>query len=626
MKLKQTLLALLAISQALYGAKLTVSGYVSDESTGETLIGVNVAVQGTEKGSASDINGYFTISGLNSSSLVLVFTHIGYQKKTLHLDLTQNRILPEIFLKPEIIELRSVAIVEEKSELADLSVETSHRSLSAQAIRSIPAGQNDVFRAIQFLPGIDATEPFSPLYAVRGGDIGENLILLDGVTIYNPYHFVSSTGLFNVYAIKNVELMVGGFGAEYGGRNSSVLYVSTREGNNQKLHGEIYPSTTHTIGVFDFPVNKNITMMVSGRWYYDLFTRFLFNSPNYFYDANITFNWKINDRNRLGFRFFHSRDYVDFQSETYFNYLGTTFDTDIFDDYDFNFKTEWNNQAISLVLKTILGPAIYWQSQFSESVFKANNLSYLDFIYDTEENDHIRLFMSSNIKNRIHDYGMKTVLNFQFLNWNALRIGCEGNQYQFENDLFINGFSEGKVTFKPYLLAGFVEDKISMGPLTVKPGLRMTRFYTNKEWNREFRLNTALSLTDRIKLKMSWGHYLQYIISLNTQDYEISQFLDNYYPLQGKKPSHSIHTIVGVEAVLLPAVQMSLDFYYKDIPRTYTFDYNASQFAASTFLEKIREGRGRAYGFEYLVKGKFGKISGWISYGWSRSFRAHARK
>lgn len=612
------------LTHVLYGAKLTVSGYVSDESTGETLIGVNVMVQGTTKGSATDINGYFTISGLDASEYVLVFTHIAYEKKVLHLDLTQNQILQEVFLKPKIIELQSVAIVEEKSELADLSLETSHRSISAQAIRSIPTGRNDVFRAIQFLPGIDATEPFSPLFAVRGGDIGENLILLDGVTIYNPYHFVSSTGLFNVYAIKNVELMVGGFGAEYGGRNSAVLYVSTREGNNQKLHGEICPGTTHTMGVFDFPINKNITLMVSGRWYYNLFTKFLFNSPNYFYDGNITFNWKLNNRNRLSFRYFYSRDYVDFESDIYFNYLGTTFDTDIFDNYDFKLKTKWSNQVFSLVLKTILSPTIYWQTQLSGSIFKANNLSYLDFRYETEEKDHIRLFMSSDIRNRIHDFGIKTLLNFRFFDWNTLKIGCEGNRYHFENNLFINGFSEGKVSFKPDLIAVFMEDKISMGLLTVKPGLRLSRFHTQKDWNGEFRLNTALYLTDKIKLKMSWGQYLQYIVSLNTQDYEISQYLDNYYPLQDKEPSQSIHTIVGIESTLLPAVQMSLDFYYKDIPRTYSFDYNASQFTASTFFEKIKEGRGRAYGFECLVKGQFGKASGWMSYGWSRSFRSFA--
>ena len=618
-----TFLMLTFFIQALYGARLTVSGYVSDENTGETIIGVNVMVHGTIKGSATDINGYFTISGLEPSDYVLEFTHIAYEKKSLNLDLAQNSlILPEVFLTPKIVELQGVTIVEEKSELSDLSIETSHRSISARAIRRIPTGRNDVFRAIQFLPGVNATEPFSPLFAVRGGDIGENLILLDGVTIYNPYHFVSSTGLFNVYAIKNVELMVGGFGAEFGGRNSSVLYVSTREGNNQKLHGEIYPSTTHTIGVFDFPVNKNITMMISGRWYYDLFSRFFFNAPNYFYDANISLNWKLNERNRLSLRYFHSRDYVDFKSDTYFNYLGTTFDTDIFDDYDFQINTKWNNQAFSLVLKSIISPSIYWQTQFSGSLFGANNLSRLDFNYETEEHKKIRLFMSSDIQNRIHDYGMKTFLTLGLLDWNTLKFGCEANRYRFENNLFINGYSEGKVLFKPDLLAAFVEDKITLGIVAIKPGIRLTRFQTQKSWKKEMRLNTALYLTDMIKFKFSWGQYLQYIVSLNTQDYEISQYLDNYYPLQNKQPSQSIHTIIGIESTLFSKIHMSLDMYYKDIPRTYTFDYNASQFAASTFFEKIREGRGKAYGFEFLLKGTLGKTSGWMSYGWSRSYRS----
>jgi len=114
------------------------------------------------------------------------------------------------------------------------------------------------------------------LYSARGGDPGENLVLLDGVTIYNPYHFVPGDGLFKLYAIKDISLLVGGFGAEYGGRNSSILNITTKEGNNKKLHGEVEPTISQTSAVFDFPVSKKSTMMISGRINYNLPYRFLF--------------------------------------------------------------------------------------------------------------------------------------------------------------------------------------------------------------------------------------------------------------------------------------------------------------------------------------------------------------
>ncbi len=616
------ILFVLFISNPLWAGKLTVSGYVINSTTGETIIGVNVVVQGTNRGAASDGNGFFVIPGLEPGAYTLDFMHITFEKKSLPVKLIDKGIiLHEVALKPKVIELQDVSIVAEKSELADLKIETGHRAITAEAIRRIPTSRNDVFRAIKYLPGIEGIDPLSPLYVVRGSDTGENLILLDGVPIYNPYHFVSASGLFNVYAIKNVELMVGGFGAEYGGRNSSVLYITTREGNNQKLHGEISPSTEYTNAVVDFPIGKNATMMLSGRWHYDLFSRFLFDMPSYFYDMNATLTWKLGARNRLTLRYFHSHDYVDFKSESYFNYLGTTFDTDLFDNYDFNYTTKWRNQAASVLLKTILSPKIYWQTQVSYSAFTANNLSLIDYEYTPDDDRKIQLYMETNIRGKIHDLGLKSKLDMNIWSWNELKLGVEWNRYHFENDVLLNGYSEGKILHKPDLVAGFLEDKISVGFLSVRPGVRISRFSSQQKWNREYRINAAYQLAHNVKLKAAHGEYLQYIVSINTQEYELSQFLDTYYPLEHHLPSASRQSILGIEADVTPGIQLSLDFYYKDILRTYAYDYNASQLEATSFFEKLRQGRGESYGLELLAKGYWGKISGWISYGWSKSTR-----
>jgi len=189
----------LFISNPMWAGKHTVSGYVIDSSTGETIIGVNVVVQGTNRGAASDGNGFFVIPGLEPGAYTLDFMHIAFEKKSLLIKLVDKSIiLHDVALKPTVIELQDVSIVAEKSELADLKIETGHRAITAEAIRRIPTSRNDVFRAIKYLPGIEGIDPLSPLYVVRGSDMGENLILLDGVPIYNPYHFVSASGLFRI--------------------------------------------------------------------------------------------------------------------------------------------------------------------------------------------------------------------------------------------------------------------------------------------------------------------------------------------------------------------------------------------------------------------------------------------
>jgi len=124
-----------------------------------------------------------------------------------------------------------------------------------------------------------------------------------------------------------------------------------------------------------------------------------------------------------------------------------------------------------------------------------------------------------------------------------------------------------------------------------------------------------------LKFKVSWGNYFQYVVSINTQEYELSQFLDTYYPIEQNLPSSSTHSIAGIEAKLTESIQLLLDIYFKNISRTYSYDYNASQVEAESFLEKLRQGSGESYGAELILKGRWKNTSGWISYGFSKSTR-----
>jgi hypothetical protein len=613
----------------MYAQSYTVSGYVIDYETGETLIGVNIIVMEHNKGAATDNNGFFWIPEISPGKFQLAFSYVGYETYELNVVVdNESQILDEIELKPIKLQTEEIIVTAKRSELIDVEIETSPIEITQEAIRSIPAARKDLFKSLKYLPGIEGIDPFSPLYAVRGSDPGENLVLLDGVTIYNPYHFVTASGLFNAYAIKKAEMLVGGFGAEYGGRNSSVLYITTREGNNKKLHGEIEPTTTLTKAIVDFPIGENATMMVSGRFFYDLFSRFLFSMPNNFYDVNISLNWKINDYNRLSVRLFQSGDFLDYSFSRFSHYFKSMLpveDKDIFDNYDIIYNNTWNNNAVSLSLKTIVTPSIYMQNKISGSFFSADNRTNFKIeLENEEENETVKLDYRTDIKNKINDLSAKSVLNINLNSNNSVKLGLMFNQYSFSNDIRINRLGEGEVKREPYLLAGFLEDKITIGPFSIRPGLRISQFSFTDKWYQEPRINAVLNLLAGWKLKAAWGQYYQYIISINSQDYELSQFLDYYYPLKSRKPSASTHYIFGLQKSFIEGTQFSVDFYYKDLSRVYTYDYNASTMDIYRFADKLKSGKGESYGVEFMLNGKWNKFSGWVSYGLSKSTRSYS--
>lgn len=622
---------LLVTGTALKAQKYAVSGYIVDKETGETVIGANVLIKGTHEGSSTDLNGYFQISGLTPDTYTLHISHLNYEIREISVNLENSgKVLKETVLIPRSIELDEVSVVEIKPDVfTDIESEVAHRQLSAKAIRSIPTSNNDVFKALKYLPGISSADPISPLYSARGGEPGGNKILLDGVTIYNPYHFVNVSGIFNLYSVKNIDLLVGGFGAEYGGSTSSVLNITTREGNNQKLHGEFKPTITYTNGVVDFPVGENSTMMVSGRFYYDLPSRFIIYSPSYFYDFNVSYNLKINRKNRLRLKYFYSKDNYDFSFSRFSFYYQSIFSRaglqeNFFDNYDVDYRNIWNNQAGTAILKSIISPRVFLTAQVYGSFFSSDNLSRLNFLFDIEDSEEdVQIKYETHFMNKIQDLTGKSTLNIDLSRHNSLKLGAEYSSYLFNNHILINQFDEGNNTRKPGLFSGFIEDEINYNKMVIRPGVRTTRFSYNNKWYYEPRINMSLGLPLRMKLKAAWGKYRQYVISINSQQYEISQFVDYYYPLNDMTPSTSTHYIFGLEKKFFSSMEVLLDFYYKDISQTYTFDFNLSEAEALSFTNKLVSGNGEAYGMELLCRGSWEKFSGWLSYGLSRATRSY---
>ncbi len=610
-----------------YG-QYTISSYVVDKENRETIIGATIVIKGTARGSATDLNGYFQLTGTESGEYDLVVDHVSYQPIEIHVNVNDKSVLlDEIALVPAITSLGEISVIGIKpDEVGDKEIETSQLELTPKAIQSIPSARNDVFRAIRYLPGIEGAEPFSPLYSVRGGDPGENRVILDGVTIYNPYHFSTASGIFNVQTIKNLDMFIGGFGAEFGGSNSSIMHITTKEGNKNKLEGEFFPSLMSTKILLEFPAGKNSSMMVGGRYFYDLQSAFMLYNSSYFYDYNISYTNRINNKNWLSVKFFHSKDNTKYDFGNFFGYLSKSFDLEVYENMDMGLDNRWNNMAGSILLKKILTPSLYLTTQVYMSSHQSSNYSFMDLLFeidDEEEPYDVKLYYNTLFNSKIMDLCGKATLNYQLGIYNTFTSGYEYNQYYFNNHAVINDVDKGEETRAPLKHSVFIEDKVKVGPVIVRPGIRYTDYSYYDQQYVEPRVNASINLSKGTRVKAAYGNYYQYIISMNTIEYEINQFLDYYYPLKDLKPSKSNHYILGFEQKIKGHdLSLKTDLYFKDIKRTYTFDLIQSEAETFTFSDKIQEGSGTAYGAEIMLEGQYKKFSGWLGYTFSKSFRS----
>lgn len=605
----------------------TVSGYVVDGETGETLIGVSVVKKGTHQGVSTDGNGFFRLTGLRKGETVLEFSYLGYGKQEKKVVITSKSILLETLkLFPEAFEFQDVIVVGKRHDMVgDREVETSQQRITAQTIINIPSARGDIFKAIKFLPGLQGTEPFSPLYTARGSDPSGNLVMLDGVAVYNPYHYEQSGGLFNIQSIKNIDVMVGGFGAEFGGRNASILYITTKDGNLNKFSGEVEPTTTHTKLFFEFPVGKKSSMMVAGRYFYDIPGYFLFGNRSYFYDFNVSYTNRINERNRLTLKVFNAYDNMKVAPERMFNYIDNSFNIDIYEDLQFDMGNKWSNRVATAYLKSVISPNVYLHTQLYGSFHSADNLSTFDFTYKPDSTDAtVALRYSSQFTSRISDLSAKTSLSVKTDSINTFKLGVEFNSYYFANRAALNWIDKGKSVREPSMLAAFVEDKVKINRFVIRPGVRLSNYSLNGDWQVEPRVNMVLSWPYDWKFKAAWGVYYQSIISMNTQEFEVSQFLDYYYPLSNTAPSKSVHYIVGFDKPISKVSSLSVEAYYMEMPITYMFNLNQSEQEAFSFSDKLERGSGLSYGIEVMFRGDFHKLSGWASYGWGRSTRSYS--
>lgn len=619
----------LLLSTGLYAQKYNLSGYVRDAATGEELIGVNVVLPEHQSGTVTNAYGYYSID-LPAGEQVLRVQFIGYQAREIKLSLASDRKL-DIELQATSTELDEVVVTGERADRNVSSTEMSVAQIDVKDIKKMPAllGEVDIIRSLLLLPGISTVGEASNGFNVRGGNVDQNLILLDEAPVYNSSHLFGFFSIFNADAVKDVKLYKGGIPARYGGRLSSVVDVRQKEGNNREFAaaGGIGLLSSRLLVEGPLQKEKSSFMLAARRSYADVFLA-LSDDPTisdntlYFYDLNAKVNYILGDKDRL--------------------YLSGYFGQDVFGVRNlFNFG--WGNATGTL----------RWNHLFSPKLFSNFSVVYSNYQFNlgTPDDNEFNFRLESVIR----DYHFKNQYSYYYDDQSSFEFGAEAIYYRI---------SPGKVTG---VIEQELQDEHAVEPALYvshewKPNVRWSfnyglryssfynigeqtlRLYENPErpqreelidsasfgagelieahhgWEGlEPRLAINYRLDENQSIKASYNRTRQYIhlISNTTAPTPIDLY----------RPAGRYIQPATVNQVALGFFQnwrdnsyeASLEVYYKDFQNIVDYRNGADLIFNQSIETEVLPGVGRAYGLELYLRKNRGRLTGWLSYTLSRA-------
>ena len=610
------------------GKNYVISGYIKDGSNGEALIGTTVYIRSLKSGATTNLYGFYSIS-LPEGSYLLEFSFLGYTTKQQQVDLHRNVTLNiDLFYRHE--DLSEVEIVAQRKDDNVKKPEMSVIKMDVKSINRIPAlfGEVDLIKAIQLLPGVQATSEGSTGFSVRGGNPDQNLILLDEAVVYNASHLLGFFSVFNNDAIKDVTLYKGDIPAASGGRLSSLLDVRMKDGNSRKF------SATGGLGLIssrltlESPVfNENTSFIVSGRrTYADLFLPLSSNkdvrdNKLYFYDFNAKATHRFDDNNRI--------------------FMSGYFGRDIFSN-QFALMSLGNQTA-----------TLRWNHLFSKRLFSNFSVIYSKYDYSlgTPKGEASAFKWTSNLR----DYTAKADFSWFISPTSTIKFGASTTYHEFFPG---EARGEGDSTLiTDYVLPGSFamehgiyisnEQKIS-ALLTLKYGLRLSVFqnvggttlyhYNNsyeavdstvynkgKFFNNyatlEPRLGLIYTLDEISSIKASYSRTAQYVHL--AQNSTAGTPLDIWFPSSPNiKPSVADQVALGYfRNFRHNMIETSVEVYYKQMNNVIDFRDHAQLLLNKKLDGELRFGNAWAYGLEMMAKIPEGRLNGWVSYTLSTSKR-----
>lgn len=617
----------------IFSQNYSVNGYIEDAKTGERLIGGIIYDSISHTGSNSNSYGYFTLK-CRKGSINLIGSFIGYKTSRISFSLFCDTTI-SIKFQPQTYTLAEVVIDDKKRLFESSRMSTS--ILPVSTIKQMPMlmGETDVLKVLQSLPGVQSgTEGTGGLY-VRGGGPDQNLILLDGVTVYNPDHLFGFVSIFNSDAIKNVTLITGGFPAQYGGRLSSVVDIRMKEGNNKEFHCEGTLGLISSKITLEGPLkNEKTSYLISGRrsWI-DLFTRTVLKSNGlpyyYFYDLTAKVNHIFSDKSRLYLSVYSGKDHIS----------------------SINTNSEYANSGFKYISEQNqyygwgnITAALRWNYIFNNRLFSNTSITYSNYKYfDNKLINNTQIKQSSGevthddykseFNSGIQDLTSKIDFDYQPFTGHNMKFGIGSAYHIFtpfahislintSNDSSLIGTDKYKqVAFEPSF---YLEDEIQLSSrLKVNAGFRFSAFLVKNKMYKsiEPRFSGRYLLTNRWALNLAYSRMKQYIHLLTSS--RITFPTDLWVPATDKvNPQNSDQYALGSNYNFNDNFEVSIETYYKSMNELIEYSEGNSFLNSGSWEDKIEKGgKGRAYGLEFMLKKNSGKTTGWISYTLSKTER-----
>ena len=616
--------------------KYTITGFVDDASNGEKLLGANVYNKETLKGCVTNNYGFYSLTQ-PAGKIVVTYSFVGYQPVEITLNLRADTTI-NIELTPT-LELEEVEIKASGIKEKLRSSQMSTVELPMKSLKTLPVffGEVDIMKTIQLLPGVQSgNEGTSGLY-VRGGGPDENLILLDGVPVYNANHLFGFFSVFNADALNSVTLVKGGFPARYGGRLSSVLDIRMKEGNSKEFHVQGSVGLIAAKITVEGPVVKDKSSFIisARRTYIDVLSypfqlianKQMGNSGKfyggyYFYDLNGKINWKHSERSRLYLSAYMGNDKA---------YAHSKYESSDYKGSD-DFKLRWGN----------ITTALRWNYVFSKKLFANFRGSYskYKFLMGEEYEDitpDYREKMGFEYFSGIDDLAASADFDFVPTTNHYIRFGISNIYHTFNPGVNAFSFSNGggnddtkvDTTFgnnKIYAneIDAYIEDDFSIGSvLKLNLGVHASGFYVKNTFYKSLQPRAALRVaaSEKLSLKASYASMAQYIHLLSNTS--IGLPTDLWVPVTDTiKPMTSQQVALGGVYNLNDMFEISLEGYYKWMNDVISYKPGASYLTSdNNWQEMVTIGTGWSYGAEFLIRKDMGRLTGWIGYTLSWSWR-----
>lgn len=632
----------------------SLTGKVIDIKSGESLPYAAVMIQSNRKGTTTNQDGFFSLPKVPTDTSTLVVQYMGYTT-------LQYKLNPKIAGDIVLIEMESfdmtldeVVISATPEKMIKASESVSKITLSPTQVSSLPkVGETDIFRSLQLLPGVSATNETSSGLYVRGGTPDQNLVLLDGFTVYHVDHFYGFFSAFNADAIKDVQFYKGGFESKYGGRLSSVVDLTGKTGNTKKFSasGGISALSVNATVEIPFAGEKGSFMLSGRRSYTDIIKSGVYNDINdlfrndepgpgnmpgggpgggfrgfarqtvepafYFYDLNAKASYWLKKRDILSFSLYNGQDNLDNSNEF---------------DNSFNFVPGGTTQNRAMTSETTdllkwgnRGSSIQWGHQWNGNVFSDLTLAYSNYYSKrdryslstiTREDSVTTRIEGSMENNDLKDFMIKLHNTYNLDNSNMLEFGIQSNLVQSDYGLTLNDTidildrHDNGNTYAFYL-----QDTWKPGSrFTIIPGFRSTYYNVTDQVYWEPRLSASYQLTDKIRIKSAWGYYYQFTNRIVRED--ITEGSRDFWLMadDDRIPvSSAIHYIAGI-SYETGQFLFDLEGFYKPMHGLTEYSLRFAGPRMGGYDELFFQGNGNAKGVEFLAQKKAGKYTGWIGY------------